>query len=139
MGVVEGGSEVGIKLARLLPPDFAAMSTTTTTTTTTTAGCGTTKESNATPQSRSHKKPLTTRCFMPARYHAQRPTNYSAPELEPASSAIPGIDLIPWVEPLTRSASLTRAMSEADCWVVLPEGKDVYEEGEVVEIVDMRP
>jgi molybdopterin biosynthesis enzyme len=126
------GSKVGINLARLLPADFTSTSTTTTT-----AGCGIPKDPNVTSRTRSHKKPLMTRCFVPARYHAQRPPQ-SLTE-HPSTATIPGLDLIPWVEPLTRSASLTKAMSEANCWVVLPEGKDVYEEGEVVEIVDMRP
>jgi len=133
-----GTGKVGIKLARLLPADFASSSTITTI-----AGCGMSKESNAAPRTRSHKKPLMTRCFMPARYHAQRPSGFLAEESPSASpnlsAAVPGLDLIPWVEPLTRSASLTKAMSEANCWVILPEGKDVYEEGEVVEIVDMQP
>ena len=52
---------------------------------------------------------------------------------------IRGLNMLPWVEPLTRSASLTKAMSEANCWVVLPEGREIFEPGEIVEIVSMRP
>jgi molybdopterin molybdotransferase len=95
-------------------------------------GCGASVSSAQEHRARYHKKPLATRCFLPSRLHRTRPRTAG----EDNESSL-GLDIIPWVEPLTRSASLTSAMGEADCWVVLPEGKEVFEEGDVVRIVDM--
>lgn len=130
---------LGLKVGRLLSPDFSARRGSSPAT----AGCGVEK----TPQdvtgqkehrARYHKKPLMTRCFLPSKLHRSRPVD-AVSDTDERGATVPGLDMLPWVEPLTRSASLTKAMSEADCWVVLPEGKEVFEPGEIVEVVSMKP
>ena len=128
----------GVRVARLLSPDFSASRGGPHAT----AGCGVEKmPRNVTGQTehraRYHKKPLMTRCFLPSRIHQRRPEG--AVDMDGPGENIRGLNMLPWVEPLTRSASLTKAMSEANCWVVLPEGREVFEPGEIVEIVSMRP
>lgn len=130
-------SSQGARVARLLPLDYSASPGNPPA-----SGCGvekTPRDVTARPEAfrtGAHKKPLVTRCFLPSKMHYRQPAGAFG---RIGTLDIPGTELLPWVEPLTRSASLTRAMSEANCWVILPEGKEVFEPGEIVEVVSMKP